>query len=110
MENARRNAELNGVKNIDFVVGDATKLLPELGAAVDLIVVDPPRAGMTEKVIDAITATAARQVIYVSCNPATLARDLKLLLARGWSLKFVQPIDQFSQTYHVETVTMLVRV
>lgn len=109
VENARRNAVLNGVANIDFVVGDATKLLPELGAAVDLVIVDPPRAGVTEKVIEAITATAARRLIYVSCNPPTLARDLKLLAARGWRLKFVQPIDQFSQTYHVETVTMLTR-
>lgn len=109
VENAQRNAELNGVKNIDFVVGDATKVLPEMGTAVDLIVVDPPRAGMTEKVIDTIASTAARRLIYVSCNPATLARDLKLLLARGFRLEFVQAIDQFSQTYHVETVTMLER-
>jgi len=109
VDNARRNAELNGVKNISFMVGDVAKLLPELGAAVDLIVVDPPRAGLTAKIIESIAATAARRLIYVSCNPFTLARDLKMLRAQGFRLSFAQAIDQFSQTYHTETVTMLER-
>lgn len=109
VENAEKNAALNGVKNMKFIVGDATKLMPEMGEDVDLIVVDPPRAGLTEKVIDSIVATSAKRLIYVSCNPPTLARDLKLLVAAGFNLKFVQPVDQFSQTYHVETVTLLAR-
>lgn len=114
VENARQNAALNGIKNIDFLVGDASKLLPELCASpdhmpIELIVVDPPRAGLTTAVIETICNSTARRLIYVSCNPPTLARDLKLLAARGWRLKFVQPVDQFSQTYHVETVTMLER-
>lgn len=109
VENAGKNAALNGVQNMKFIVGDATKLMPEMGADVDLIVVDPPRAGLTEKVIDSIIATSAKRLIYVSCNPPTLARDLKLLVASGFFLKYVQPVDQFSQTYHVETVTLLER-
>lgn len=107
VENAKANALLNGVKNIEFKVGDVNKLLPDLGTQVDLIIVDPPRAGLTEKIIDSMNNTSAKEVIYVSCNPTTLARDLKLFLARGWNLKFVQPIDQFAQTYHVETVCQL---
>jgi 23S rRNA (uracil1939-C5)-methyltransferase len=109
VENARRNAALNGVSNMSFLVGNATKLMPEMGSDVDLIVIDPPRAGVTEKVIDAIVATSAKRLVYVSCNPPTLARDLKLLTEKGFQLKFVQPVDQFSQTYHIETVTMLER-
>lgn len=120
VENARRSAALNGIGNIDFVVGDATKLLPDFfakektglkqsGHPVDLIVVDPPRAGLTAAVIEAICDSPASRLIYVSCNPPTLARDLKLFAARGWRLTFVQPVDQFSHTYHVETVTMLER-
>jgi 23S rRNA (uracil1939-C5)-methyltransferase len=117
VENARQNAAQNKVKNIDFIVGDTAKLLPEIGTAVsaagktpvDLIVVDPPRAGLTPKIIETIAATAARRMIYVSCNPHSLARDLKLLIAKGFRLSFVQAIDQFSQTYHVETVVLLER-
>jgi 23S rRNA (uracil1939-C5)-methyltransferase len=109
VENARRNAALNGISNIDFVVGDATKLLPEMGREVDLIVVDPPRAGLTPGIIETIAATAAPRLIYVSCNPFSLARDLKLLLNKGFVLKFAQAVDQFSQTYHVETVVLLER-
>lgn len=115
VENARQNAAQNGVTNIDFVVGDTAKLLPELCATVspkekvDLIVVDPPRAGLTPKIIETIAATTIPRLIYVSCNPHSLARDLKLLIAQGFRLSFVQAIDQFSQTYHTETVVMLER-
>jgi 23S rRNA (uracil1939-C5)-methyltransferase len=112
IENARRNAALNGLGNIEFLVGDVSNLLPELCAndkPLDLIIVDPPRAGLTATVIEAICDSPARRLIYVSCNPPTLARDLKLFAARGWRLTFVQPVDQFSQTYHVETVVMMER-
>ncbi len=107
--NAKKNAEINSVENVQFLVGDATKILPELSKEVDVLVVDPPRAGLNPKIIQTISDTTAQKVIYVSCNPATLARDLKEFVERGWELDFVQPIDQFSQTYHVETVTTLKR-
>lgn len=123
IENARENAEINGVSNVEFLVGDATKILPEMaaatiiaarresqGASVDVLVVDPPRAGLNPEIIGTISATAARRVIYVSCNPTTLARDLKEFLKLGWKLDFVQAIDQFSQTYHVETVVRMTKV
>lgn len=109
IENARQNAELNGVWNAEFLVGDANKILPELGNEVDLVVVDPPRAGLGPNIIRSISATAARRTIYVSCNPSTLARDLKDFRAAGWEVDFIQAIDQFSQTYHVETVVRLKR-
>lgn len=109
VENARQNAELNQIVNAEFMAGDANKILPELGSEVDLIVVDPPRAGLGPKIIHTISATAAKRVIYVSCNPSTLARDLKDFRAAGWEVDFVQAIDQFSQTYHVETVVRMGR-
>jgi len=107
VENARANAELNGVKNIEFRVGDVNKILPELSGEVDLIVVDPPRAGLSEKIIESIAVSRCPEVIYVSCNPASLARDLKMFVAKGYRLELVQPVDQFCQTYHVETVVKL---
>lgn len=107
--NAKINAQQNGVKNIDFIVGDVRIVLPERSEEVDLVVVDPPRAGLHAEVIAAIAGTKAKRVIYVSCNPSTLARDLKIFAANGFQLKFVQPVDQFCQTYHVETVVLLER-
>ena len=107
VENARANAALNKADNLEWRVGDVGKLLPELAKEVDLIVVDPPRAGLSEKIIDTIGLTAAKELIYVSCNPTTLARDLKLFLGKGWKLDFAQPIDQFAQTYHIETVVKI---
>jgi 23S rRNA (uracil1939-C5)-methyltransferase len=108
VENAKANATLNGVKNIEFRIGDVNKILPELAGEVDLIVVDPPRAGLSEKIIESIASSGCTEVIYVSCNPASLARDLKSLIAKGYKLNLVQPVDQFCQTYHVETVVKLV--
>lgn len=109
VENAKANATLNGVKNIEFRVGDVNKILPELSGEVDLIVVDPPRAGLSEKIIGSIATSGCTEVIYVSCNPASLARDLKLFIANGYKLDLVQPVDQFCQTYHVETVVKMVK-
>jgi 23S rRNA (uracil1939-C5)-methyltransferase len=109
IENARRNAELNQVGKVEFKVGDVNKILPEMAKEVDLIVVDPPRAGLNEEIIESINQTSCRKVIYVSCNPTTLARDLKSFLNKGFKLELVQPIDQFCQTYHVEAVTLLTR-
>ena len=90
-------------------MGDVRTILPERSEQVDLVVVDPPRAGLHADVIATIVGTKAKRLIYVSCNPATLARDLKIFSTAGFNLKFVQPVDQFCHTYHVETVVLLER-
>jgi 23S rRNA (uracil1939-C5)-methyltransferase len=103
----RRNLESAGA-DVDIAPGDAERVLPELGLA-DVVVVDPPRVGLAEKVTDALAATGARRIVYVSCDPATLARDVKRLAATGYTLTRATPVDLFPQTYHVETVAVLDR-
>ena len=105
--NARENAELNGMSNMHFTVGkaeDEAKKLPKP----DVIVVDPPRKGCDEKLLETIMNYKPRRVVYVSCDPATLARDLKVLCGNGgYRLDKVQAVDQFSRGVHVEAVTLL---
>ena len=117
IEDARRNAELNGIKNAEFFVGKAEEVLPAFyeqkraeGSAethADVIVVDPPRKGCDGKLLDTIVKMAPEKVVYVSCDPATLARDLKILCANGYELVKVRPVDQFPMSVHVETVVLL---
>ena len=112
VEDAARNAERNGAGNADFICADAAEALPELiekGIRPDVIVIDPPRKGCDKAVLNAITGSAVQRVIYVSCDPATLARDVRILVDGGYSIQKVQPIDMFPQTAHVETVCLLVR-
>ena len=112
VEDAARNAERNGAGNADFICADAAEALPELiekGIRPDVIVIDPPRKGCDKAVLNAITGSAVQRVIYVSCDPATLARDVRILVDGGYSIQKVQPIDMFPQTAHVETVVQLVR-
>lgn len=108
IENARHNATANAVKNIDFFVGDATKLLLDdtgpLHAKPDALIVDPPRAGLTHSLIDKIAEKRPPLVLYVSCNPSTLARDSARFLHHGYRITDIQPVDLFPQTFHVETV------
>ncbi len=109
---ARANAALNGLDGLTFVVGDARVVLPGLVAehgAPDVLVLDPPRAGAGGKVIRKIGRSGAQRVVYVSCNPTTLAPDLKELLPFGYRLIDVQPFDLFPQTHHVEAVAVLDR-
>ncbi|HIW77280.1 MULTISPECIES: 23S rRNA (uracil(1939)-C(5))-methyltransferase RlmD [Gordonibacter] len=103
----RRNADMNEV-DIEVVGGDAARELPELGE-LDALVVDPPRAGLADGVVDDIAAAASTRVAYVSCNPATWARDVERFEARGYRLVSVQPVDMFPQTYHVEVVSIFTR-
>ncbi len=112
IESARENAVLNDVKNIEFHVGDVKKVLDELESthAADVIVVDPPRNGLEEKVVEHIIRAAPRAIVYVSCNPATFARDVKIFAANGFALTFVRAYDQFPQTAHIETVALLKKV
>lgn len=104
----RRNADVNGV-DVDVVGGDAARELPELGE-LDALVVDPPRAGLAEGVVESIAAAAPKKVAYVSCDPATWARDVARFETNGYRLARVQPVDLFPQTYHVEVASMFERV
>lgn len=112
--NARENAALNGIANAEFFVGKAEEVLPEKyekeQIKADVIVVDPPRKGCDEKCLNTMVKMKPNRIVYVSCDPATLARDLKYLCGNGYELKRVRAVDQFGQTVHVETVACLQRV
>ncbi|MGE5708430.1 MAG: 23S rRNA (uracil(1939)-C(5))-methyltransferase RlmD [Bacteroidota bacterium] len=107
-KNARRNAQLNGVENARFLTGLVEDLLPGM-ACPDAVILDPPRKGCEPSVLDTLLATRPRRVVYVSCNPATLARDAALLCAGGYRLEEVTPVDMFPQTAHVECVAAFSR-
>jgi 23S rRNA (uracil1939-C5)-methyltransferase len=100
---------LGAYENVTRVVGSVEEMLPVLEPSPDVIVVDPPRAGLRPAVIETILASAARRLIYVSCDPATLARDLRLLVDGGFRLVEVQPLDMFPHTQHIECVSTLDR-
>ena len=106
---ARANAAKNKIFNIDFFTGDVVKLLHDMRERPSLIVLDPPRAGLTEKMITKINVFSAPEIIYVSCNPATLARDCGLFSAYGYKVKSIQPVDMFPHSYHIENVCLLSR-
>lgn len=110
IEMAEQNAELNSVENVIFEVGKAEEWLPrwnDLGVNFDVVVVDPPRKGLEENFVTAVIEQAPEKIVYVSCNPATCARDCELFSQAGYELKFVQPVDMFGQTPHVEVVALL---
>ena len=110
---AQKNARDNNVHNAEFIVGDATEVMPRLykqGIRPDVVVVDPPRAGCTEEVLKTFAAMEPDRIVYVSCNPATLARDLKILDGLGYKAKKIQPVDMFPMTAHVECCSELVRL
>lgn len=109
VKDARENAVLNGIGNCEFVAGTCEKILPDIKRTFDAAVIDPPRAGCRPEVISALTETGARNIIYVSCNPATLARDMALFAQQGYQTTHVQPIDMFPRTMHVETVALIQR-
>ena len=110
VEDAKENARLNGITNTDFLCAPAEEALPVLmaqGLVPDAITLDPPRKGCDKRVLEAILASSVRRLVYVSCNPATLARDLQVLTAGGFHLLRVQPVDMFPHTGHIETVCLL---
>ena len=113
IEDARRNASLNGFTNTEFYVGKAEEVLPEKyekeGIRADVIVVDPPRKGCDETLLSTMVKMQPERIVYVSCDSATLARDLRYLCDNGYELKRVCPADMFPQTVHVETVCLLSR-
>ena len=106
VENARANAKANNISNSSFFSGKAEELLPEMvakGLRPDIIVTDPPRKGLDPRVIDAIADASPKRLVYVSCNPATLARDAGLLKDRGYTVQKVQPVDMFCWTSGIES-------
>ena len=111
IDDARQNAVRNHIANAEFFVGKAEEVLPAVyekeESHPDVIVVDPPRKGCDEKCLDTMLKMAPSRIVYVSCDSATLARDLKLLCAGGYRLERVRPVDQFAHTVHVETVCLL---
>ncbi len=114
IEDARKNAALNGLTNVDFHVGKAEEVVPRLyreeGLHADVVVVDPPRKGCDEKLLQTMIQMTPDRIVYVSCDPATMSRDLKMLAASGYQIKKVQPVDQFCHTVHVESCVLLERV
>ncbi|MBC1359743.1 23S rRNA (uracil(1939)-C(5))-methyltransferase RlmD [Listeria booriae] len=112
IEDARANAKLNKMDNVTFAVGKAEEVIPEWfkqGIKADVLVVDPPRKGCDDALLQTILKMKPKRVVYVSCNPATLARDMLVLTEGGYEAKMVQPVDMFPQTTHVECVTVLER-
>ncbi|MFA5524277.1 MAG: 23S rRNA (uracil(1939)-C(5))-methyltransferase RlmD [Tissierellales bacterium] len=112
VKDAKENAKINGIKNVEFYSGNAEEIFPELyekGIRADIVIVDPPRKGCDPKVIETIIKMNPKKVIYVSCNPSTLARDLKILSENGFKVMEVQPVDMFPHTTHVETVALITR-
>ncbi|MBT2600972.1 MULTISPECIES: 23S rRNA (uracil(1939)-C(5))-methyltransferase RlmD [unclassified Oceanobacillus] len=110
IEDAKMNAEINAMDNVEFSVGQAEKVMPkwkEQGLDPDVIVVDPPRKGCDVDFLEAMIAMKPKRIVYVSCNPSTLARDLRILEDGGFETKQVQPVDMFPSTNHVECVAEL---
>jgi 23S rRNA (uracil1939-C5)-methyltransferase len=109
---AVRNARANGIENCTFLTGEVRHVLPTLiaeGVRADTVVADPPRAGFHPKALVTLAALAPARIVYVSCNPSTLARDVGDLVRRGYRLEWVQPVDMFPQTPHIEAVAPLRR-
>lgn len=107
---ARKNAQKNGIENAAFYCGDAKAVLPEAAAkhgVPSVVILDPPRKGCDAQLIETVLASGTKHVLYVSCNPATLARDLKQFYAAGFTCGRVQPVDMFPQSGHVETVCLM---
>ncbi len=110
IDDAKRNARINKIENVDFAVGEAEKVIPwwyAQGIRADVIVVDPPRKGCDQELLETMIKMKPKRIVYVSCNPATLARDLRILEDGGYQTKEVQPVDMFPMTMHVETVALI---
>ncbi|WP_078382232.1 23S rRNA (uracil(1939)-C(5))-methyltransferase RlmD [Sutcliffiella halmapala] len=111
IEDANRNAKLNGIQNVEFGVGEAEVVIPNWykdGITADVLVVDPPRKGCDEALLQTIIEMKPKKVVYVSCNPGTLARDLRVLEDGGYQTVEVQPVDMFPHTNHVEVVSQMI--
>ena len=113
VEDAKANAVINGIKNASFEAGKAEDILPKMyaeGTRADVIFVDPPRKGLEPSVIEAVCGMEPDRIVYVSCDPATLARDLKLFAQKGYGTGKINTVDMFCQTGHVESVVLMSRI
>jgi 23S rRNA (uracil1939-C5)-methyltransferase len=112
VQDARINSEINGILNTEFIAGDMKDVLSDTFFASfgkpDVIITDPPRAGMHEDVINIIAAAVPERIVYISCNPATQSRDIQMLSGLYY-VAIVQPVDMFPHTHHVENVVLLKR-
>jgi len=110
VNDAIENAKLNNITNTEFICGEVEKIVPQMyrkGIKADVVVLDPPRKGCERVLIDTVVEIGPEKIVYVSCNPGTLARDLKIFSEKGYIAKEVQPVDMFPQTYHVECVVLI---
>lgn len=112
IKDAKDNAALNGIENAKYYLGKAEEIMPrwaKKGMKTDVVFVDPPRKGLTPEFINATVKTGPKKVVYISCNPATMIRDLLLFQEQGYEFKRIDPVDMFPQTPHVEAVTVLTK-
>ena len=112
VENAKENAVLNQISNAEYHCGKAEVLVPKLvseGEKADVVILDPPRKGCEERLLDAVTSIRPKRIVYISCKPSTLARDLKFLVQKGYTTQKVIPVNMFPRTSHVESIALLER-
>ena len=110
VKDAAKNAERNGIKNIRFINGDAGKIMVQMaehGEKADVVFMDPPRSGSTPEFIESVNRLKPERVVYISCDPETLKRDLELFFRKGWKVRKIQPVDMFPFTKHIECVILL---
>jgi len=112
IEDAKRNAKRNKISNVDFYAADVGKFLvqyPNYAGKIHTIMLDPPRAGIAPKTLQKVIDLNAKQIVYVSCNPSTQARDAQTMAAAGYALKRLSLVDQFPHTSHIEAVALFER-
>jgi 23S rRNA (uracil1939-C5)-methyltransferase len=112
IDDARENAKINDINNVEFYAGDVKEVFPKRyakGDIADVVVIDPPRKGCNEKVIDTICEMEPKKVVYISCNPATLARDIKYFNLKGYKVELIELVDLFAHSVHIESVVKLVK-
>ena len=107
VEAAKENARLNGLDNCDFLAGDVFEVLKNVESKPDVIVVDPPRVGIQPKALDKILEYGVKQIVYVSCNPKTLADNIRYMDYYGYKCKYLKPFDNFPFTKHIEAICLL---
>ena len=107
VEAAKENAELNGLDNCEFIAGDVLKVIDEIEEKPDMLILDPPRDGINPKALNKIIDFDVDKMVYISCKPTSLARDLETLQERGYKVEKACAVDMFPNTVHVETVVLL---
>ena len=107
---AKENTSINGLSNCEFIAGDVLKVLDDIEDKPDYIILDPPRDGIHPKALDKIIDYGVDSLVYISCKPTSLARDLEVFLARGYKVTRLACVDMFPGTYHVETVAKIDKI